>query len=94
MRSFNPGDIVCHFKRHTIENPAMEYLYEIVGVATHSETREQMMVYKALYGEKGLYVRPLAMFLSEVDTAKYPGTKQKYRFELFEYRTEDTWREI
>lgn len=84
MRSFNPGDIVCHFKRHIVDNPVTEYLYQIVGIATHSETREQMMVYKALYGEKGLYVRPLAMFLSEVDTAKYPGAKQKYRFELFE----------
>ena len=54
MRSFNPGDIVCHFKRHMVDNPVTEYLYQIVGIATHSETREQMMVYKALYGEKDM----------------------------------------
>lgn len=82
-RSFAPGDIVCHFKRHMMENPTVEYLYQIIGIATHSETREQVMVYRALYGEKGLYVRPLAMFMSEVDTEKYPEAKQKYRFELF-----------
>lgn len=42
MRSFNPGDIVCHFKRHMVDNPVTEYLYQIVGIATHSETREQV----------------------------------------------------
>lgn len=84
MRTFVSGDIVCHFKRHMLEDPGMEYLYQIVGIATHSETREQLMVYRALYGEKGLYVRPLAMFLSEVDTVKYPDAKQRYRFELFQ----------
>lgn len=83
MRTFESGDIVCHFKRHMLEDPGMDYLYQIVGIATHSETRERLMVYRALYGEKGLYVRPLAMFLSEVDTEKYPEAKQKYRFELF-----------
>ena len=58
MRSFNPGDIVCHFKRHMVDNPVTEYLYQIVGIATHSETREQLMVYKALYGEKAcMFVR-------------------------------------
>ena len=53
----------------------------IVGVAVHSETREPMMVYRALYDDKGMYVRPLDMFLSEVDREKYPDIKQKYRFE-------------
>jgi len=36
--------------------------YEVVGVATHSETEERVVVYRALYGEFGLWVRPLAMF--------------------------------
>lgn len=40
--------------------------YEVVGVATHSETHEPMVVYRPLYGEMGLWVRPLAMFTEDV----------------------------
>ena len=40
--------------------------YEVVGVAKHSETEEEVVVYRALYGEKGLWVRPLAMFIETV----------------------------
>ncbi len=40
--------------------------YEVVGVAKHSETEEEVVVYRALYGEKGLWVRPLVMFLETV----------------------------
>ena len=40
--------------------------YEVIGVATHSETREQLVVYRPLYGEGALWVRPLAMFLEQV----------------------------
>ena len=36
--------------------------YEVIDIATHSETEEKIVVYKALYGERGLWVRPLAMF--------------------------------
>ena len=81
---FRPGDIVQHFKRELLseeERAGSMYLYEIVGVALHSETREQMMVYRPLYGDGGMYVRPLEMFLSETDHEKYPQVKQKYRFE-------------
>ena len=63
------------------ERETNKYLYEIVGVALHSETRELMMVYRPLYDDGGMYVRPLEMFLSEVDHEKYPNVKQKYRFE-------------
>ena len=83
-RSFRAGDIVRHFKRETVDPSTDQYLYMIVGEATHSETREKMMVYAALYGDGGLFVRPLEMFLSEVDREKYPEIKQKYRFELVE----------
>ncbi|MBR2067438.1 MAG: DUF1653 domain-containing protein [Solobacterium sp.] len=83
-RIFQKGDIVQHFKREMISQEEREknlYLYEVVGIALHSETREKMMVYRALYGDKGLYVRPLDMFMSEVDQEKYPNSTQKYRFE-------------
>lgn len=40
--------------------------YEVIGVATHSETREEMVVYRPLYGERALWVRPLAMFIETV----------------------------
>ena len=83
-RAFRSGDIVRHFKRETVDPESDRYLYMIVGEATHSETREKRMVYAALYGDGGLFVRPLDMFLSEVDHEKYPEIKQKYRFELVE----------
>ncbi len=41
--------------------------YEVVGVARHSETQEEMVVYKKLYDDGSLWVRPLAMFTEEVD---------------------------
>jgi len=81
---FMSGDIVQHFKREMLSEEDRAdnmYLYEIIGVAIHSETREEMMVYKPLYDDGGLYVRPLDMFLSEVDHDKYPDVRQKYRFE-------------
>ena len=83
-REFRAGDIVRHFKRETVDASSDKYLYMIVGEATHSETRERMMVYAALYGDGGLFVRPLEMFFSEVDHKKYPEIRQKYRFELVE----------
>lgn len=81
-----PGDTVQHFKREflTPEELAAEpnrYLYEIIGIATHSETREPLMIYRALYGDSGLYARPLEMFMSPVDRKKYPDSSFSHRFE-------------
>ena len=56
--------------------------YIVEAVAQHSETKEKYVVYRGLYGNEELYIRPYDMFLSEVDHEKYPNEKQKYRFEL------------
>ncbi len=81
-RDLKPGDIVQHFKRELITDPSSkEYLYQIIAFAKHSETQEKMVVYKALYGECGTWVRPYDMFMGGVDKDKYPNIKQKYRFE-------------
>ncbi len=80
-RNFHPGDRVRHFKRETVDQSTTQYLYQIVGVAIHSESREPLMIYQALYDDYALYARPYDMFMSEVDREKYPDIKQKYRFE-------------
>ena len=67
-----PGDTVRHFKGR---------LYEILYFAHDSETREEVVVYRALYGERGVWVRPKAMFFSPVDREKYPDAPQAWRFE-------------
>ena len=80
-----PGTVVQHFKRGMLPESELAdstmYLYEILGVAHHTETGEQLVVYRALYGGGKLCARPLEMFLSETDREKYPEARQKYRFE-------------
>lgn len=49
--------------------------YELIGIAKHSETLEPMVVYRALYGEKGLWVRPAAMWTEWVDKENYHGPR-------------------
>lgn len=56
--------------------------YLVEDIAIHSETREKCVIYRGLYGNNELYVRPYDMFVSKVDKVKYPKVKQEYRFEL------------
>ena len=73
MRKIKEKGIYKHFKG--------DY-YLVEEIAKDSETKEPVVVYRRLYGEGDLWVRPLEMFLSDVDHDKYPKVKQKYRFEL------------
>ena len=52
--------------------------YELIGTARHSETMEEMVVYRALYGEGGLWVRPLSMWNEQVDRDEYHGPRFSY----------------
>ena len=73
MRESQIGRVYRHFKG--------DY-YLVEAVARDSETEQPVVIYRKLYADGGLWVRPLSMFLSRVDREKYPDAAQKWRFEL------------
>lgn len=73
MNQIKINGIYKHFKGN---------YYLVIDIATYSETEESVVIYRELYGEHKLWVRPVSMFLSKVDHEKYPEVKQEYRFEL------------
>lgn len=50
-------------------------LYEVIGIASHSETMEPMVIYRALYGDGALWVRPAAMWTETIDREDYHGPR-------------------
>lgn len=87
---FRVGDIVYHFKRNLLSEEELAacptaYLYQIIGFGKHTETGEELVIYKVLYTLRDVhigevYVRPKEMFESTVDKNKYPDSKDIYRF--------------
>ena len=61
--------------------------YLVEDIAFDSETQKEMVVYRKLYDDCSLWVRPVEMFLSEVNHNKYPTVEQKYRFELVDVKS-------
>lgn len=78
MNEFKVKGIYKHFKGD---------LYLVEDVAIHSETREKYVIYRALYGDTELYIRPYDMFMSKVDKVKYPNVEQEYRFQYTEIKS-------
>lgn len=71
----NPGERYRHFKGNR---------YQVLTLATHTETGEKLVIYQDLEREERVYARPLDMFAGKVDKSKFPDVRQEYRFELEE----------
>lgn len=85
MGRIEVGDIVKHFKReiHLKDGASYDskYVYKILAFANHTESKEKLVIYQAMYFPFTVYARPYDMFMGIVDKEKYPQIQQKYRFE-------------
>ena len=72
VREIEIGAVYRHFKGN---------YYKVEDIARHSETGEIYVVYRQMYGDESLWIRPLSMFLEKTDKEKYPDSAQEYRFE-------------
>ncbi len=80
MTEIKKGMILKHFKGHIIE---------VLEIAKHTETMEELVIYKHL--ETGdIWARPKSMFYDKVDREKYPDIKQEYRFEMLNNKSKET----
>ena len=75
QRTPRAGECYRHFKGNR---------YEVLAVAKHTETGEDLVIYKGLYGDNPIYARPLQMFTGVIEKANFPGVTQDYRFQLEE----------
>ena len=67
---------------HRVDRHFKGDYYLVEDVARDAETQEELVIYRPLYGEGRLWVRPMSNFLSEVNREKYPDCPQQYRFQL------------
>lgn len=80
-----PGDIIRHFKRDLCtqtEKEHNQYLCQVLGIARHTESGEELLIYQSLYDNFKIWARPLSMVFEPVDKIKYPDAKQEHRLEI------------
>ena len=80
--SIREGSLVLHFKYTS--GDMTPFLYKVLNFGTNTETNERVVVYQNISTSK-IYVRPYEMFMSEVDSVKYPKTTFPYRFNVIRY---------
>lgn len=78
---FHIGDKIIHFKwEMNRECDVNDYIYVIIGFPKNTETEEELISYRSVSYPEKEWARPKEVFLSRVDTAKYPDINQTYRF--------------
>ncbi|MBR5376598.1 MAG: DUF1653 domain-containing protein [Lachnospiraceae bacterium] len=78
-------------KKHEVYRHFKGGLYEIVTIAHHTETMEELVIYRSQEDKNQVYARPLTMFMEAVDRQKYPSAKQEFRFEKVDIKKPDEY---